>query len=178
MPWLQVTTARLTQQDILEIASQCALQSLLELRLKRFEDGVSLVGVPSDRQDRILSFILASATLHRLVVRRSVMLDDRIRACNILLHCEEEMASAVATLLTSYYYWFGMLEVDEAICLAETALSATVSKVSPLNGFSGRDLVLDIVARSNGFSLRTSKRAKGFRHRGMELRRKSCSSRW
>ena len=126
-----MTTGRLAQPDILELASQCALQCLLELRLHRCNDGVALAGVPCQRNDSVLGLIIATATLHRLIVRRSRMLNDKMRACNVLLHCEEEMSSAIGTLLAAYFYWFGMINIDESIGLAEMALSTIISKAPP-----------------------------------------------
>eukprot|EP00210_Caulerpa_lentillifera_P006582 g6287.t1 len=128
LPWLQVTTARLTHADILELASQCALQRLLELTLYPCKNGVTLAGMSCGLQTPVLGTITAAATLHRLVLRRRVILQDRVKNCNVLLHCEEGMSSAVATLLAAYYHWYGMLQMDESISLAELALFAPVCK--------------------------------------------------
>ena len=124
-----MTTGRLAQPDILELASQCALQCLLELRLHLCDNGVALAGVPCQKNDPILGLTISAATLHRLVIRRKAMMRQDIHSCNVLLHCEEEMTAAVGTLLAAYYYWFGMIDIDEAITLAEMALSTTISKV-------------------------------------------------
>lgn len=126
LPWLQVTSARLTHADILELASQCALQRLLELTLHPCKNGVTLTGMPCGIQTPVLGTITAAATLHRLVLRRQVILQNQIKNCNILLHCEEGMNSSVATLLAAYYHWYGMLQMEESISLAEMALFAPV----------------------------------------------------
>ena len=68
LPWLLVTSCRLSSEDFVEVASQYTLQFLLELRLQACQDAVSVVGCCAVNS-KIEAFIAAVAALHRLMHR-------------------------------------------------------------------------------------------------------------